>query len=130
MNSFSRAGLAVIAVTGAACVLRAAMMEGTVAMVNSTPIMLSEYQKQLAIAIDYWRRAEPEAMQDPANVKKLRESTLEELINRELLHQEGTKKKLKVRVKHTRMRCKKRETIISPHMPKRSPISKQHKKEK
>ena len=47
--------------------------------------------------MDYWSRSEPEALKDPENVKKLRETTLEELINRELLYQEGVKAKIKVR---------------------------------
>ncbi len=72
-------------------------MEDTVATVNGTPILLSEYQKEVSSSIDYWNRTEPEAMRDPANLKKLRETTLEELINRELLYQEGSRLKIKVR---------------------------------
>lgn len=75
----------------------AAKLEDTVAVVNGTPILLSEFQKEIATSMDYWNRAEPDALKDPANLKKLRESTLEELINRELLYQEGSKLKIKVR---------------------------------
>jgi parvulin-like peptidyl-prolyl isomerase len=81
----------------AASAAGAKMMEDTVAVVNGSPIMLSEYQKEVSTALDTWTRQEPEALRDPKNVKKLRESTLEELINRELLFQEGTKLKIKVR---------------------------------
>lgn len=75
----------------------AKVMEDTVAVVNGTPILLSDYQKELSTSIDYWNHTEPEALRDPANFKKLRETTLEELINRELLYQEGVKEKIKVR---------------------------------
>ncbi|MBI4377142.1 MAG: peptidylprolyl isomerase [Elusimicrobia bacterium] len=75
----------------------AKLLEDTVASVNGKPILLSEYQKELSSALDYWAKAEPDAMRDPGNVKKLRETTLEELINREILYQEGEKRKIKVR---------------------------------
>ncbi|MBI5247843.1 MAG: peptidylprolyl isomerase [Elusimicrobia bacterium] len=75
----------------------AKLLEDTVAVVNGSPILLSEYQKEAATAMDYWSKTNPVALADPANVLKLRESTLEQLIDRELLIQEGAKLKLKVR---------------------------------
>lgn len=75
----------------------AKVMEDTVATVNGTPILLSEYQKELSTSMEYWSRAEPEALRDPANVKKLRESTLEELINREVLYHKAKELGLKAR---------------------------------
>jgi peptidyl-prolyl cis-trans isomerase C len=75
----------------------AKLMEDTVAVVNGTPILLTEYQKEAATALDYWSKTNPAAMADPANLRKLRESTLEQLIDRELLIQEGAKLKIKVR---------------------------------
>ncbi|MDD5303264.1 MAG: SurA N-terminal domain-containing protein, partial [Elusimicrobia bacterium] len=75
----------------------AKLLEDTVAVVNGTPILLSEYQKEAATAMEYWSKTNPAAMSDPANLRKLRESTLEQLIDRELLIQEGAKMKLKVR---------------------------------
>jgi peptidyl-prolyl cis-trans isomerase C len=75
----------------------AKLLEDTVAVVNGAPILLSEYQKEAATAMEYWAKTNPAAMADPANVRKLRESTLEQLIDRELLIQEGTKMKIKVR---------------------------------
>jgi len=74
-----------------------ATMEDTVAVVNGSPILLSEYQKEAATALDYWGKTNPAALADPANVRKIRESTLEELITRELLVQEGQRSKVKVR---------------------------------
>jgi parvulin-like peptidyl-prolyl isomerase len=75
----------------------AGKLEDTVATVNGTPILLSEYQKELSTSMDYWNHTEPDALKDPANLKKLKETTLEELINREVLYQEGVKEKIKVR---------------------------------
>ena len=72
-------------------------LEDTVAVVNGTPILLSEFQKEAATAVDFWSRTNPAAMADPANLRKLRESTLEQLIDRELLYQEGARLKVKVR---------------------------------
>jgi parvulin-like peptidyl-prolyl isomerase len=98
MNSSNKGALALIlSLAALATPARAKMMEDTVATVNGTPIMLTEYQKEIATAMDYWARQEPEAIRQPENVRKLRESTLEELVNRELLYQEGTKVKIKVR---------------------------------
>ena len=74
-----------------------AMMEDTVAVVNGSPILLSEFQKEASTALDYWSKANPAALADPANVRKIRESTLEELITREILVQEGTRAKIKIR---------------------------------
>jgi parvulin-like peptidyl-prolyl isomerase len=72
-------------------------VEDTVAVVNGTPILLSEFQKEAATAVDFWSKSQPGSMDDPANVRKLRDSTLEQLIDRELLYQEGQKLKIKVR---------------------------------
>lgn len=94
MNSLNRWGLAALM---AAAPAQAKVMEDTVAVVNGTPILLSEYQKELATSIEFWSRNEPEALRDPAVVRKLHEGTLEELINREILFQEGSKLKIKVR---------------------------------
>lgn len=86
-----------VASASAASVGRTTMMEDTVAVVNGNPILLSEYQKEAATALDYWSKTNPAALTDPANVRKIRESTLEELITRDLLVQEATREKIKVR---------------------------------
>ncbi len=74
-----------------------AAIEDTVAVVNGKPIMLSEYQKELSSSMEYWAHSEPDALRDPANVKKLKDTTLDELINRELLYQQGVKLGIKIR---------------------------------
>ena len=114
MNSLNRAAL--LAVLLAAPAL-SATMEDTVAVVNGTPILLSMYQKEAATSIDYWSKTNPAALADPANVRKIKESTLEELITRELLVQEAARDKMKVRereldaaVEEIRARFKKDET--------------------
>ena len=95
MNNSSKALLA--GLLCAAAPAAAKVMEDTVAVINGSPILLSEYQKELTSALEYWNRAEPEAMRDPANLLKLREQTLEQLIDREVLYQEGGRRKVKVR---------------------------------
>jgi parvulin-like peptidyl-prolyl isomerase len=97
MSNSSKPLIALFAALLLAVPARAAKLEDTVATVNGTPILLSEYQKELSTSIDYWNHTEPEALKDPSNLKKLRETTLEELINREILYQEGVKAKIKVR---------------------------------
>ncbi len=96
MNSSVKA-LAVMVILAAPQLAAAKLLEDTVAVVNGAPILLSEYQKEAATAMDYWGKTNPSAMADPANLRKLRESTLEQLIDRVLLAQEGAKMKLKVR---------------------------------
>jgi len=95
----SNSSKAVVWILAAACgsAGAAVTMEDTVAVVNGAPILLSEYQKELSTSLDFWSKSNPAAMADPANVRKIQESTLEELITRELLVQEGQKLKLKVR---------------------------------
>lgn len=94
MNSSSKVLLAALL---AAAPAKAALMEDTVAVVNGSPILLSDFQKDFAEAKEFWSRRAPEAMEDPAHVRKLKESILEQLIDRELLYQEGVKLKIKVR---------------------------------
>lgn len=96
MNSSVKA-CAVAALLALPLAAGAKLLEDTVAVVNGAPILLSEYQKEAATAMDYWSKTNPAAMADPANLRKLRESTLEQLIDRELLIQEGAKMKIKVR---------------------------------
>lgn len=97
MNSSGRTLLFFVLMMNAFVPVSAKLLEDTVAVVNGTPILLSEYQKEASTAMEYWGKTNPAAMSDPANLHKLRESTLEQLIDRELLIQEGTKMKLKVR---------------------------------
>jgi parvulin-like peptidyl-prolyl isomerase len=104
MNSSSKAAAALLMAATLAPAAFAAksggrtmVMEDTVAMVNGSPIMLSEYQKEAATALDYWSKSNPAALADPAAVAKIREGTLEELITRELLVQQAKKLGIKVR---------------------------------
>lgn len=100
MNSLNRAVslLALIsALVLSAGPAGAARLEDTVAVVNGAPILLSDFQKDFAEAKEFWQRRAPDAMDDPTHVRKLKESVLEQLIDRELLYQEGTKLKIKVR---------------------------------
>ena len=95
MNSSS--SILCAALAGLAVTASAARLEDTVATVNATPILLSDYQKEVDEVLEYWRKAMPAAAADPAHVRKLRETTLEQLVDREVLYQEGLKLKVKVR---------------------------------
>jgi parvulin-like peptidyl-prolyl isomerase len=104
INSSKTAALILALAVPAAAAKRAAktapvtmQMEGTVAVVNGTPILLSRYQKEAATALDYWGKTNPGALSDPGMVRKIREGVLEQLITRELLVQEGKREGLKVR---------------------------------
>lgn len=94
MISLNRGIAALLLLTASA---QAKLMEDTVAMVNGSPIMLSEFNKELGSALEYWNRVNPGALNDAGKVKELREKTLEQLIDNELLYQQGTKLKIKVR---------------------------------
>jgi parvulin-like peptidyl-prolyl isomerase len=96
-NSNSAAILVLLLAAAAPAPAPATTMEDTVAVVNGDPILLSEYQKEAATALDYWSKTNPGALTDPANIRKIRESTLEELITRDLLVQQATRDKIKVR---------------------------------
>lgn len=96
-------------------------MEDTVAVVNGQPILLSEFQKEAATSLDYWGKTNPAALADPVNVRKIRESVLEELITRELLVQQAEREKMRVRpreldnaVEEIRARFKKDEATGAP----------------
>lgn len=96
-NSSKVLAVLMLSLAGAAFAAAAKPVEDTVATVNGAPILLSDYQKETATAIDFWSKSQPGSMDDPGNVRKLRESTLEQLIDRELLFQEGNRLKIKVR---------------------------------
>lgn len=95
MSNSSKAAVLVLLL--AAPGARAAMIEDTVAVVNGTPILLSEYQKEITSALDYWAKTQPAALADRTLVQRLRESTLEELITRELLVEQADRDKVKIR---------------------------------
>jgi parvulin-like peptidyl-prolyl isomerase len=115
------AAAATAAAPAAAPAVVSTTMEDTVAVVNGQPILLSEFQKETATSMSAWSRSNPAALSDPANVRKLRESTLEELIVHELLFQQATRDKIKVRereidtaVEEIRARFKKDEATGRP----------------
>jgi len=97
MNSSSKVWRLAAVLLGVGAAAQAKVLEDTVAVVNGAPILLSDYQKEIDEVLDYWRRAMPAAAADAAHVRKLRETTLDQLVDREVLYQEGTRLKLKVR---------------------------------
>ncbi|MBI5883559.1 MAG: peptidylprolyl isomerase [Elusimicrobia bacterium] len=76
----------------------AKVLEDAVATVNGSPVLLSEYQREVNRTLELWDRNQPGALVGPEKLRILRERTLEELIDQELLFQQGAKnKELKVR---------------------------------
>ena len=95
MSNLSKA--AILSLLLSAAPAAASTVEDTVAVVNGSPILLSAYQKETATSLEYWSKTNPAALADPAIVRKIRESTLDELITRELLVQQAERDKIKVR---------------------------------
>lgn len=89
--------LAAALVVGAGAEGRGKVMEDNVAMVNGTPIMLTEFKKEFNANVEGVSRRMPGYLSDPSRVKEVREKTLEQLIAQELFYQEGVKLKVKVR---------------------------------
>lgn len=88
----------------AACALTAftaisafgASVEDTIATVNNTPIFLSRYRKELAATMNDMAQANPMAMRDPAFIKQVKDKVLDDLIDQDLLYQQGKKLGIKV----------------------------------
>ncbi|MFA6316168.1 MAG: peptidylprolyl isomerase [Elusimicrobiota bacterium] len=98
MNISSKVVLAALAAVLAAGSAGAKVMEDSVATVNGKPVLLSDYQREVGRAMELWERSQPGALASPERLKLLRERTLEELVDHEILHQQGSKnKEIKVR---------------------------------
>src|SRR5438034_8055709 len=75
---------------------RALVMEDTVATVNGQPILLTEYQNELNVALDQWRRNAPAFLDQKDAMGQLRARTLDQMVDQKLLEQEAEKRKLKI----------------------------------
>jgi len=91
--------LAAVFVAAAAVSAQAKVLEDVVARVNGTPLMLTEYRKNLRGMLDNVRLNLPDILKDDAKVKEIREKILEQMIDDELMAQEAEKMKITV---HTR----------------------------
>lgn len=74
-----------------------ARVDDTIATVNDAPIFLSRYRKELAATMNDMAQTNPMAMRDPAFIKQIKNKVLDDLIDQELLYQEGKTLKIKVR---------------------------------
>jgi parvulin-like peptidyl-prolyl isomerase len=72
------------------------MLEDVVARVNGKPILLSEYRKNVRAVIDNYQRSMPQALRDEEMVKEIHKKVLDQMIDDELLIQEGERMGLKV----------------------------------
>lgn len=74
----------------------AAAQDDSIATVNGEAITRREYEGELASSMDYWRKQDPAAMSDAAKVQEVRQSVVDELINRTLLYQESKRQKIEI----------------------------------
>ncbi|MBI4385759.1 MAG: peptidylprolyl isomerase [Elusimicrobia bacterium] len=75
---------------------RSAVLEDTVATVNGQPVLLSEYQKEFDAALENFRRIAPSLLAEKDGPQQLRRKVLDQMIDNELMTQEGEKKKVKI----------------------------------
>ena len=87
---------------GAAALLLAAVpasakvLEDVVARVNGKPLLLSEYRKNLRSVLDNYQRTMPGLLRDEEALKEIRAKILDQMVDDELLAQEGEKLGMKV----------------------------------
>ncbi|MDE2313790.1 MAG: peptidylprolyl isomerase [Elusimicrobia bacterium] len=96
MKNSSKVVLAALAAALLAPAARAMVAEDVIATVNGKPILLSQYERQLSPVMSEWAQTNPQVLQDPDFVAKLRKSALEQMIDDELLYQEALKKKIAI----------------------------------
>jgi parvulin-like peptidyl-prolyl isomerase len=80
----------------AAAPLSAAVLEDVVARVNGKPLLLSEYRKNVKSVTESWMRGMPQLLREDEAVKEMRQKVLDQMVDDELLAQEGEKLGLKV----------------------------------
>ena len=67
-----------------------------VARVNGKPLLLSEYRKNLRSVLDNYQRTMPGLLRDEEALKEIRAKILDQMVDDELLAQEGEKLGMKV----------------------------------
>ncbi|MBI3550370.1 MAG: peptidylprolyl isomerase [Elusimicrobia bacterium] len=95
-RSFPRPIAAILAALALAVPAAAAVLEDTVAKVNGSPIMLSEYNREIRAVLEAWRQNAPGLLADPKAVAELKKKVLDDMVDHELLFQEADRQKLKV----------------------------------
>ena len=75
---------------------RAKVLEDVVARVNGKPLLLSEYRKNLRSVLDNYQRTMPGLLRDEEALKEIRAKILDQMVDDELLAQEGEKLGMKV----------------------------------
>lgn len=96
MPSLSRWWLFAALLVALGAPARAAVLEDIVAKVNSKPLLLSEYRKNLRSVMTNYQRNLPALLTDEGTVKEIRDKVLDQMVDDELLAQEAEKLKVKV----------------------------------
>jgi len=91
-NSLALAAAALLA----SWTVGAAVVEDVVARVNGKPLLLSEFKKNLRDVLDNYQRNMPQLLRDEEAVKEIRQKTLDQMIEWELLYQKAEEQQLKV----------------------------------
>jgi len=102
MRSSSRLFSAFLAAALPACLALAAadagakVLEDVVARVNGKPLLLSEYKKNVRTVMDNYQRSLPQLMRDDEALREIRKKVLDQMVDDEMLAQEGDKLGLKI----------------------------------
>ncbi|MBI5242334.1 MAG: peptidylprolyl isomerase [Elusimicrobia bacterium] len=95
MRSLNRILLAAVLAFGASLAW-AARVEDVVARVNSKPLLLSEYRKNVRSVMENYSRNLPQLVRDEEALKEIRAKVLDQMVDDELLAQEGEKLGFKI----------------------------------
>jgi parvulin-like peptidyl-prolyl isomerase len=74
----------------------AKVLEDVVARVNGKPLLLSEYKKNVRSVMENYQRSMPHILQDEEVQKEIRKKVLDQMVDDELLAQEGEKLGIKI----------------------------------
>ncbi|MFA6091314.1 MAG: peptidylprolyl isomerase [Elusimicrobiota bacterium] len=85
-----------LAVLLASVPVSAKVLEDVVARVNGKPLLLTEYKKNVRSVMENYQRSMPQLLRDDEAVKELRGKVLEQMVDDELLAQEGDKLGVKI----------------------------------
>ena len=96
MNKMTKYMLPVLGICLAAS-LQAKVMESSVATVNGRPILASEYENYYQAALDQYKAAAPQFLEQPYATDLLGKEVLKELLSKELLYQAAEEAKIQVK---------------------------------
>ena len=96
MRKPSKAVLLAAAAAFLALSAGAKVLEDVVARVNGKPLLLSEYNKNVRSVLDNYQRSMPQLLREEEVQKEIRKKVLDQMIDDELLAQDGEKSAIKI----------------------------------